>query len=144
MKLTTEIHILASPEEVWRVLTDFPSYGEWNPFIRSIEGPLSVGSRIRARIEPPGGKGMTFRPKVLEVNPPHSFRWLGHLFVPRLFDGEHSFGIEQLEEEQVRFTQSERFRGVLVPLLRRTLEENTRAGFEQMNAALKERAERSA
>lgn len=144
MKLTAQIDILASAEAVWGVLTDFASYPAWNPFIRSIEGSSRVGARLRARIEPPGGKGMTFRPKVLEADPPRSFRWLGHLLVPGLFDGEHSFEIEQVDERHVRFTQSEHFRGVLVPLFRRTLEENTLAGFEQMNGALKNRVEAGA
>jgi len=31
---TTEIN--APIEEVWRVLTDFPKYHDWNPFVRSI------------------------------------------------------------------------------------------------------------
>jgi hypothetical protein len=36
----------------------------------------------------------------------------------------------------------EEFRGVLVPLIWRTMGEKARRGFEAMNAAIKERAER--
>jgi hypothetical protein len=63
--------------------------------------------------------------------------------VPGLFDGEHSLTIEALEENRVRFVQSEAFRGLLVPLFARSLNNNTRRGFEEMNRALKERAEAS-
>src|ERR687898_2006844 len=68
-------------------------------------------------------------------------RWLGHLFVPGLFDGEHSLSIQPLEENRVRFVQREAFKGLLVPLFARSLDNNTRRGFEEMNRALKERAE---
>lgn len=140
-RLDTEIRIAATPEEVWAVLTDFPAYPDWNPFVRSVAGELRIGRRLRVRLEPPGMKGMTLRPKVIAVDPPRAFGWLGHLSVPGLFDGEHSFEIEPVAAGGVRFVQSEEFGGVLVPLLWRMLEEKTRSGFEAMNAALRRRVE---
>jgi len=142
-ELHSEIEIAAPAERVWRVLTDFPSYPQWNPFIRRIRGEPKTGERLEVRLEPPGGRGMTFRPKLLNVEANRELRWLGHLFVPGLFDGEHWLTIEPLGESRVRFVQREEFRGLLVPLLARSLDDNTRRGFEEMNHALKERAETS-
>lgn len=34
--ISASVDIAASPEEVWAVLADLDSYGEWNPFIRSV------------------------------------------------------------------------------------------------------------
>jgi hypothetical protein len=141
--LRTEVHIDASPERVWEVLADFAAYPSWNPFIRRIEGTLAEGERLVVRIEPPGGMGMTLRPTVLSATPIREFRWLGHLLVPGLFDGEHSFQLEK-DGQGVRLVHAETFRGALVPLFRRSLDGSVRAGFEAMNAALKERAERAA
>jgi hypothetical protein len=140
-ELQTSIEIDATPERVWEILTDFPAYPGWNPFIRSVVGEAVRGAQLRVRIQPPGGRGLSFKPTVLEAEPGRELRWLGHLLVPRLFDGEHSFRIEQIGEGRVRFVQSERFTGALVRLLGRTLEP-TRRGFEAMNEALKRRAER--
>jgi hypothetical protein len=140
-ELHSEIEIAASAERVWRVLTDFASYPQWNPFIRSISGQPAPGERLEVRIEPPGGRGMTFKPKVLRAEDNRELRWLGQLLVPGLFDGEHSFTIQPLEENRVRFVQREAFKGLLVPLFARSLETNTQRGFEEMNRALKERAE---
>jgi hypothetical protein len=140
-QLHTEINVEAPAERVWGLLTDFASYPTWNPFIRNISGLPTPGERLEVRLEPPGGRGMTFRPKVLNVEPNRELRWLGNLLVPGLFDGEHSFTIQPLEENRVRFVQREEFRGLLVPLFSRSLDTNTRSGFEQMNRALKERAE---
>jgi hypothetical protein len=138
-QLHTEIEIDAPAEHVWELLTDFASYPQWNPFIRSISG--RPAERLQARLEPPGGRAMTFKPKVLKAEPNRELRWLGHLLVPGVFDGEHSFTIEPLEENRVRFLQREAFKGLLVPLFARSLETNTQRGFEDMNHALKERAE---
>jgi hypothetical protein len=142
-QLHTEIEIDAPAERVWGVLTDFASYPQWNPFIRQISGEPSTGERLEVRLEPPESRGITLRPKVLSAEPNHQLRWLGHLLVPGLFDGEHSFTIEPFAENRVRFVQSEAFTGLLIPLLARSLDNNTRRGFEEMNRALKERAEAS-
>src|ERR687897_2709530 len=140
-ELHTEIEINASPERVWDTLADFAAYPRWNPFIRHISGKLEVGERLKVRLEPPGGRGITLRPTVLSAEPNRQLRWLGHLLVPGLFDGEHTLATEPLEENRVRFVQREAFKGLLVPLLARSLDNNTRRGFEEMNRALKERAE---
>jgi hypothetical protein len=137
----TEIEIHAPAERVWRVLTDFATYPEWNPFVRRVEGEVEVGARLHVSIEPPGGRGMSFRPTVLVADPDRELRWLGLLWVPGLFDGEHSFVIEPLGGGRVRFIQRERFGGLLVPLLAKMLDGETRRGFEEMNRALKLRCE---
>ena len=84
---------------------------------------------------------MSFRPTVLVAEPNRELRWLGHLWLPGLFDGEHSISIEPLAEKRVRFLRRERFRGLLLPLLSKMLDGDTRRGFEEMNRALKLRAE---
>lgn len=139
-ELTSSVEIRAPAARVWQILTDFASYPEWNPFITSANGEPERGATLRIRVEPPDGRAMSFSPRVLEAEPERELRWLGSLLVPRLFDGEHSLRIEPLGDERVRFVQSERFSGVLVPLFGGTLEK-TRRGFEAMNEALKRRAE---
>ena len=140
--LRTEIDIDASGGRVWRVLTDFSTYGEWNPFITSISGEVRPGARLKVRVHAPGGRGVTFRPTVLVADQNRELRWVGRLLSPGIFEGEHAFQITPLENGRVRLLQQETFRGLLVPLLRWVLDGQTRAGFEAMNWALKERAER--
>ena len=140
-ELRHEIEIDASPAAVWAVLTDTAAYPDWNPFLRRLDGELQEGARLQVEIAPPGGRAMTFKPTVLTVEPARELRWLGRLLVRGLFDGEHSFRLEPLENgRRTRFTQSERFSGILVGPLRKTLAKTER-GFEQMNEALKRRVE---
>jgi hypothetical protein len=78
---------------------------------------------------------------VLKAEPEKELRWLGSLFVRGLFDGEHIFTIEPISATSVKFVQREQFSGLLVPLFWRSLDIDTRRGFNEMNAALKERTE---
>ena len=139
--ITTDIIIHAAPQLIWRILTDFERYPRWNPFIREIAGEARLGERLKVRIEPPGGRGMTFKPRVVEMVKERELRWLGRLLLPGLFDGEHSFRLETLPDERVHFIQRECFQGALVPFVWQRMADNTRNGFRQMNAALKKRAE---
>ncbi len=140
-QLRTEIEINASAQRVWAVLSDFASYPQWNPFIRSATGDLQAGARLRITVQPSGGKPMRFSPVVLTLQEGRELRWRGRLLFPRVFDGEHRFVIEPLDEGKVRFEHSEDFSGLLVGLLRASLDRDTRRGFEEMNQALKARAE---
>jgi hypothetical protein len=140
-RLCAETAIQASPERVWDVLTDFAAYSEWNPFIPRITGSLKTGSRLDVQLQPPGGRCVRIRPTVHAAESPRELRWLGHLGIPGLFDGEHHFRIEAVGADRVRFVQEEQFSGLLAPLVLRFVERGTRQGFEAMNQALKARAE---
>ena len=139
-EFTASIDIEAPAERVWSVLMDFAAYAEWNPFIKEINGDLSPGSKLVVKIKPPEGREMTLKPTVLRVREDRELAWLGHLFVRGVFDGEHRLEVEPLDAGHSRFTQSETFRGLLVPLTGGVLKKTLR-GFEEMNAALKRRAE---
>ena len=139
-RIETDIEINAPVSQVWALLTDFARMPSWNPFIKSISGNLAQGARLSVHIVPPGSSGMHFKPTILTVRPERELRWLGHLFVPGIFDGEHYFLLEPIEKNRTLFTQSEKFSGLLVGLLGGTLAA-TSAGFKAMNTALKQQAE---
>ncbi len=140
--LHTEIEIDAAPERVWQILTDFERFPEWNPLLVRASGELRVGARLEVRVQPPGMRSMTLRPQVLEATPNRELRWRGQLPIPGLFAGEHAFVVEPLTG-RTRFVHREHFTGLLVPLLSGMLDGATRRGFEAMNEALRQRAERS-
>ena len=72
------------------------------------------------------------------------FAWLGRFGISGLFDGAHRFELEPLGAGRTRFVQSEHFRGLLVPLFRRSLRTHTLAGFDAMNRALADRVQANA
>jgi hypothetical protein len=138
-QIRSEVTIDGSAEEVWAVLSDFAAYGAWNPGMEEVRGEPVVGSRLTVVFALNGGRRMKMRPTVLAAEPGRELRWIGRLVVRGIFDGEHRFEIHPEGEDRVRFLQSERFRGLLVPFLRRMIEQDTLRTFEAVNAALSTR-----
>ncbi len=137
LEINTQINIDCPPEKVWKILTDFEKYPEWNPMIKSIEGELKRRNRLKVRLEIKGMNKMTIKPRVATFHSGKSFSWLGHLLIIGLFDGHHIFELNQNQDGSTEFIHREQFSGVMVPLMRKTLETKVANGFEEMNQALK-------
>jgi hypothetical protein len=138
--IQTEILINTDITKVWDVLMNFDSYPKWNPFITSISGEPKLGKRLTVSINPPGGKGMTFKPTILTLESNKEFRWKGKLGINGIFDGEHYFILEFLENDKTNFIHGEKFSGLLVPLVGKILDK-TKKGFQLMNESIKNECE---
>lgn len=138
-EIRTEVEINASAKKVWDIIADFAAYKEWNPFIRQAFGEPKEGSKLEIRITTPSGVNRAYEPKVTRVEPEKELRWLGK--VPGILNGEHVFTIEQAGEGRVKLVHREVFGGLLSSFFGSSTHEDIKAGLEQMNAALKKRAE---
>lgn len=139
--IRTEITIKASPKKIWKILTSFEKFADWNPFIKQISGKLEVGEQLQVVIYPPKGASMKFKPTILSLVEEKEFIWKGMFLLPGLFDGEHRFFLEK-DGNNLRFVQEELFTGILSYIMPKTIYEKTEAGFKEMNLALKNKAER--
>ena len=133
--ITTHLTIDGPVDQVWQTLTDLDRYADWNPFITTGTGVVDVGQRLTLRLQPPGGRAMTFTPWVSAVENHRYLEWIGRLGMPGLLDGRHSFSLTPLPGRRTLLQQSETFTGMLVPFAGSILT-RTRAGFEAMNQAL--------
>lgn len=138
-EVRTEIEINAGPEKVWKILTDFEKYSQWNPFIKRIIGQAKEGSKIEIHIETPNGKNRKYGPTVTKVEHNTELRWIGKNL---LLSGEHIFTIKKLQAGRVWFVHSEVFGGLLTSIFAKSLDTDVKHGFEEMNRALKDRSER--
>lgn len=137
-EVQAEIEIDAPVDEVWSVLTDLDAYPDWNPFIVSAEGDVSVDSQL-TNVMSNDGSTMTFTPRVMVADEAEELRWIGRFGVPGIVDGEHYFLLDDLGDGRTRLTQGETFTGVLVPFAGGSLD--VEDNFKDMNAALKDRVE---
>lgn len=142
-EVRSEIEIASYPESVWKILTDFANYDQWNPFINKIIGLPTEGSKIDIYIETPSGKNRKYSPRITKVEEGRELRWFGKSSLPGFLNAEHIFTIEELQPESVRFIQREVFDGLLTRLFGKGLDTDVMQGFQDMNDALKKRAERS-
>ena len=141
--IESSIEIKAPISHVWKVLMNHRSYPTWNPFIKKIEGRTFEGEALRVELLTNKGKTMEFTPKVLKNEKEKEFRWLGHLFVKGLFDGEHYFQLQKISESSTLFIHGEIFSGVMRSLILSMIERDTLASFKLMNEALKQQTENS-
>jgi hypothetical protein len=141
-ELRTEIEIQAASDKVWQVLTNLDQYPEWNPFIHHAVGTAKVGEKVDIAFRS-GSKEMTLHCIVIKVEPNKELCWKYHVILPVLFQGEHSFIIEQVEGNKIRFIDREIFNGLLVSTQAKDIDTNSRQGFEAMDKALKARAEQN-
>jgi hypothetical protein len=144
-ELHTHIDIAATPERLWDVLMDLPAYPEWNPFVRSAEGTFAFGSSPSLTFAPLSpAMRVTVKPTVLEATPGRRLRFqvrFARLGVPGLFDAEHLLTLDPRDHGVVRLWEQARFRGLLAPLMTRSLNRHGGGAFAAMNDALKVRAE---
>jgi hypothetical protein len=140
-EVTSQTEINSYPEMVWKIITDFATYEQWNPFIHKIIGQPKEGSKIEIYIETPAGKNRRYSPTITKVEEGRELRWFGKSLLPGFLNSEHIFTIEELQPGHVRFIQREVFDGFLTILFGKSLDVDVRQGLEDMNNALKKRAE---
>ena len=140
MEIRSELEIAAPAAEVWGILTDFPRYQEWNPFITELQSDGVVGNALRLSLSLPEGRDYRLNARLLRMEADYELRWRAHLLFPGLFDGEHFLRLQTVDPRRTRFVQGENFSGVLLRFSGRTLTQVAR-GFDYMNEALKRRAE---
>ena len=139
-ELRTEVEISAPVSHVYQVLTDFPRYAEWNPFITSIAGTLVAGEPLTVEMSLPEGNTYVLEPRLMQVTENTELRWRGHFWLPALLQAEHFFQLSERGDALTRFVQGENFSGFLLRFAATALTQTAR-GFVYMNQALKKRAE---
>lgn len=139
--IKTAIDVASSAEMVWRVLSNFPAYPAWNPFLISVDGHAAVGQKLKIRARMPRGAIKRFSARVVKVIPAAELRWRRRRVLEGIFDREHAFFIVPNGVKGVRFIQREHFSGVFARLILPFLAGTTRQAFDRMNHALKRTAE---
>jgi len=134
-ELNTKNDIQASPEKVWQILSDLNRWADWNPSFR-VNGKAALNEDVEII-----SHSRTFHGKVVTVEENRRLTWKYHLILPFLFQGEQSFTIEALDTDHVHVTNTAVFNGWLVPLVAKNIETQTRQDMENMDKALKNRAE---
>jgi hypothetical protein len=138
------VHIDAPAELVWRVLTDFEKYGEWNPFCFECSttlvpgGPISMRERLVARRE-------TVQREVIRSHTPGVE--FSHTMNPAPLGALRSLRshtVTPLGAERCRYSSYFELNGWLHPVIAVMLGAAFKRGFGSMTAGLVRRAEQLA
>jgi hypothetical protein len=140
-KIHTEIDIQAKPDAVWNVLADLSSYPQWNPMVREASGEVRTGKRLHLRYQPEGQKSRLFKPLLLAVLPGRELRWQGQPGIRYLFESEHIYLLKETINGETHLDHDMVFWGLLIPPVGNFLDKTVRGPFNDLNRALKLRAE---
>lgn len=140
MQLRAEIEVAASPDVVWRVLTDTKRLHEWNPFITRLDGSLTEGSSVQIHFVLPEGSDRRLRAQVLTAKPGEELRLVGSLGPRWFLRGEHFAELVPVVDGRTRVVHGQNFEGLLLRLAPNTMTRSARA-LTLLNAALKRRVE---
>ncbi|ABW68412.1 conserved hypothetical protein [Desulfosudis oleivorans Hxd3] len=140
-EIHTEIDIDAKPDVVWNVLVDLAAYPEWNPMVKEAGGAVQAGQRLCLRYHPEGQKSRIFKPLLLVVLPGRELRWQGQPGIRFLLESEHIYLLKETTGGKTHLDHDMVFWGLLIPPVKNLIDKTIRGPFNDLNRALKLRAE---
>ena len=141
LKMDHIVEIDATPEVVWRVLTDFDQYEQWNPLAVRCKTSLVPGDPIDmwARLTP--GPLRHQREWVRTHTPGQEFSYTMKPVPLGALRSLRTQSLRLLEGDRTRYTAHFEIRGWLAPMVQLLLGRSLRRGFDGVAAGLKARAE---
>lgn len=144
----TSIEVNAPASTVRAVLFDYDDYPKWNPYIVRFDGPVAAGSQVYLTVKPLGGAEISAYATITSLSE-NQISWEGAgqsrvasgpvtLDIPGILGAKHDFIIEERGTGKTLLLNNVRFSGVILPFYDL---KPMKAGLEEMNKALKKRAE---
>jgi uncharacterized protein YndB with AHSA1/START domain len=134
----TQATIAASPDLVWRILTDPAGYAWWNPEILGVDGRFGIGERIAVKVRIPSGAVRSVSLRITAFEPVRQMEWTGGLPFG-LFVGKRTISVYP-NGDGTRFRMHLSMTGPLAPLIRKSVGDR-QADIDSFSKALKTHAE---
>ncbi len=139
-ELRTEIDIAAPLENVWKVLTDFEGWKDWNAVFH-VGGQAGIGSRLNVTVyEERSKEGKSYPAVVTQLEAPRLLRWRARMMAGFIFTNDKIFELKKTEQG-AKLIHREGFSGLMVPLMWKKMEECALPMLESLNQALKKKVE---
>jgi len=132
--------VQAPAELVWELISDFSTWGDWNPIYRKAEGQLKIGTTLTIEQTLPGEPVRVISPIVQDWVPFEQLHWRtsrlgGFVTAIRYIE------IENMGPQNSTFSNGELFMGPLVRWVSKAERRKLRAAYTQMGEALRDHAE---
>jgi hypothetical protein len=135
------LDIEAPAELVWSVITDFPRYSEWNPFLRECRTTLKPGDPIDLQVQLFASGPRPQREWMLTHTPGKEFSYNMKPAPLGALHSRRSHTVTALGPGRSRYQSHFEIAGWLQPLVRGLLGGKLEQGFAGMTAGIKNRAE---
>ena len=139
-----DITINAPIEKVWETVIDFPNYNKWNSQLFYLGGTISLNEKIHLKLSVEGTTPYEFKPTISHWKDKQMFAWIAITGLPKIFDGEHFFELQDLGNGRTLLVNREEYRGILSLIMQQIpAMKLAPKGFEKMNNELKEYIEKA-
>ena len=128
--------ISATPEKIWRLLTDIGDMVRWNSTLTSMEGTAELGGTVKMRV--PEAPDRVFAVRVTKYIPDREMVWTQGNRV--MFLGVRTYRLTPNSNDTTTFQMTEVFSGLMLPMAAGRLPD-FKPIFERYAADLKREAE---
>jgi len=128
--------ISATPERIWRLLTDVGDMVRWNSTLASMEGTIELGGTVKMGV--PEAPGRVFAVRVTKYTPEREMVWTQGNRV--MFLGVRTYRLTPNSNDTTTFQMTEVFSGLMLPMAAGRLPD-FKPIFERYAADLKSEAE---
>jgi len=129
------IIINATPEQVWKALTDFENLKNWSSSFQGLQGKFEINGDIEIVFKSPFGGQSKMKKKLFHFEEGKSFGWTG-VFLMGMSDC-HSHTLNELSGGRTEFFQTDGLHGGASFLLGKLIEKQMQKGYEVFNKELK-------
>jgi len=137
-EINEKVEIKAPIEKVWSTIIDFDSYSEWNSQLEYLGGEVKPNGKLHLKLSTEGAAPYEFKPTISHWKENEKFGWLAKTGLPRVFDGEHFFELEKIDDDTTLVINREEYRGVISLIMKNLpMMETAPKGFKKMNSELK-------
>ena len=131
------INIKASPDKIWKLLTNAQDFPRWNSTVQSIEGNIALGETIKLKV--PYAADRVFKLRISDFNAPRMMIWQDG--AAPMFKGVRTYTLTQKSDGTTDFTMAEVFSGLMMPMIAGSLPDMS-PFFERYAVDLKKEAEK--
>ncbi|MEU4341663.1 SRPBCC domain-containing protein [Nocardia sp. NPDC023852] len=134
------VDINAPTELVWQVITDFPRYGEWNPFVSECHSSLVPGEPIDMLVHLSDSPRKQ-REWIRSHTPGHELSYSMKPVPPGALHSLRSHTVTPLADNRTRYESHFELAGWLHPVVVALLGKKLRHGFAGMTDGIQKQAE---
>lgn len=117
MEVAVGINIRATPDRVWKLLTNAAEFPRWNSTVTSISGTIALGEKLEIKV--PIAPTRVFKVKVSEFVPAKLMVWRDG--AAPMFQGVRTYTLMGKSDGTTDFTMAEVFSGLMLPMIASSL-----------------------
>lgn len=130
----SQIIIQAPVTKVWKLLTDFDRYPDWNPLVGKVWGTVQQKRIIFAHILP---LKTVFPLQITSFKPQQRLAWKGVLLKNSILMGEHYYSLKALDKQSTELQHGEDFTGWASQWMNQSLLTHLEDSYQYHNQKLK-------